>query len=196
MAVALPAAMLKMPSAPVEAHDGWSWVPNVERNAVPSAATVIGNPETAELTVRSSVPAGEYTRRQRLTMLSVHDNITLGVESLRDHSLDTLLELDGDTYFVDPEGRYRVNFRIKRVPVSPTKPHGIDYSLTLHDSNNHRIAGFDNAHPVRGGLWKNPFDHFHRRKTAKAYVYSDAAALLEAFWRLVDDTLFERGVRV
>jgi hypothetical protein len=34
-------------------------------------------------------------------------------------------------------------------PVSPVKPHGPDYSLTLHGLDGERLVGFDNAHPER-----------------------------------------------
>ncbi|WP_343313503.1 hypothetical protein AAIB41_00130 [Brucella sp. BE17] len=49
-------------------------------------------------------------------------------------SLDTLLDLDGQVLVVDPEGGRWVKFVVTRVPVSPEKPHGLDYSLTLHAS--------------------------------------------------------------
>jgi len=49
----------------------------------------------------------------------------------RGPTLDVLLDLDGQVLVVDPKG-YRVQFVVTRVPVSPGKPHGIDYSLTLH----------------------------------------------------------------
>jgi hypothetical protein len=41
-----------------------------------------------------------------------------------------------------------LRFVVTRVPVSPEKPHGIDYSLTLHGPDGERLVGFDNAHPV------------------------------------------------
>ncbi|GAB5378057.1 MAG: hypothetical protein AcusKO_45190 [Acuticoccus sp.] len=50
----------------------------------------------------------------------------------RDPGLDTLLDLDGQMLFVDPEGGHWVKFVVTRVPASPDKPHGLDYSLTLH----------------------------------------------------------------
>jgi hypothetical protein len=43
-----------------------------------------------------------------------------------------LLDLDGQVLVVDPEGGHWVRFVVTRVPVSPEKSHGIDYSLTLH----------------------------------------------------------------
>src|SRR5438876_6181265 len=39
---------------------------------------------------------------------------------------------DGQVLVVDPEVGHWVRFVVTRVPVSPEKPHGIDYSLTLH----------------------------------------------------------------
>lgn len=67
----------------------------------------------------------------------------------KDHSLDTLLDLDGDSYVLD--GPYWVKFEAKRVPVSSEKPHGLDYSLTLHDDRGARLLGYDNAHGIQEG---------------------------------------------
>jgi hypothetical protein len=80
------------------------------------------------------------------------------------------------------------------VPASSEKPHGIDYSLTLHDRNGERLVGFDNAHPVARQKRGQPQDHRHRLRTVKAYDYRNAAALLEDFWITVDAVLRERGV--
>ena len=49
----------------------------------------------------------------------------------RDPTLDVLLDLDGQVLVVDPEGGHWVRFVVTRVPASPEKPHGLDYSLTL-----------------------------------------------------------------
>jgi hypothetical protein len=117
------------------------------------------------------------------------------MDTQRDHSLDGLLELDGETLFLDHEGKYHVRFRVKQVPVTKVRPHGLDYSLTLHGPDNKRIAGFDNAHPAPRALWTNPFDHFHRNKVVKPYDYRDAAALLASFWSLVDEVLATRGIK-
>jgi len=54
------------------------------------------------------------------------------VTELRDPNLDLLLDLDGQVLVVDAEGGHWVQFVVTRVPVSPEKPHGLDYSLTLH----------------------------------------------------------------
>ncbi len=67
----------------------------------------------------------------------------------REKSLDTLLVLDGVSYIVD--GPFWVKFEARMVPVTPQKPHGLDYSFTLHDGAGQRLLGFDNAHPIREG---------------------------------------------
>jgi hypothetical protein len=52
----------------------------------------------------------------------------------RDFGVDALLELDGQVFVVDPGGAYWVKFVVHRVDPSPERPHGLNYSLTLHDS--------------------------------------------------------------
>ena len=66
----------------------------------------------------------------------------------RDPTLDVLLDLDGQVLVVDPEGGHWVRFVVTRVAASAEKPHGLDYSLTLHGPDGERLVGFDNAHPV------------------------------------------------
>ena len=87
-----------------------------------------------------------------------------------------------------------VRFVVTRVPVSPEKPHGLDYSLTLHGPDGERLVGFDNAHPVARQKRGEPQDHRHRLRTIRAYEYRDAATLLGDFWTTVDTVLRERGV--
>jgi len=112
----------------------------------------------------------------------------------RDPSLDVLLDLDGEVLVVDPAGRHWVRFVVTRVPVSAEKPHGLDYSLTLHGPDGGRLVGFDNAHPVARQGRGAPRDHRHRLRTVKSYDYRDAATLLRDFWEAVDAVLRERGV--
>lgn len=111
-----------------------------------------------------------------------------------DPSLDTLLDLDDQILVVDPEGGHWVRFVVTRVAVSPEKPHGLDYSLTLHGPDGERLVGFDNAHPVAKQQFGEPQDHRHRLRTIKAYDYHDAASLLMDFWNTVDSVLRERGI--
>jgi len=114
------------------------------------------------------------------------------VTAPRDPCLDTLLDLDGLVLIVDPEGGHWVRFVVTRVQVSPEKPQGLDYSLTLHGQDGERLAGFDNAHRVRRR--GDPHDHRHRLRTVRPYDYRDAATLLADFWAEVDAVLKERGV--
>ena len=65
----------------------------------------------------------------------------------RDLSLDTLLDLDGQVLVIDPDGGHWVRFVVTRIPETEAKPHGLDYSLTLHGPDGERLVGFDNAHP-------------------------------------------------
>jgi hypothetical protein len=114
----------------------------------------------------------------------------------RDPSLDALLALDGETFVADIEGRHWVKFVVKRVPTSAERPHGLSYSLTLHDLRGARLVGFDNAHPAptrRGQSRRVTHDHSHRLKTVRPYEYHDAATLLADFWAEVAAVLKERG---
>jgi len=79
----------------------------------------------------------------------------------KDRGLDTLLELDGEILVVDSSEKHWVKFIVKQVDPSPERPHGLSYSLTLHDETGTRLVGFDNAHPSivqvqgRGGEGQN-----------------------------------------
>jgi hypothetical protein len=50
----------------------------------------------------------------------------------RDHGLDTLLLLDGESFIV--ESGFWVKFEVKQVPASPEKPHGLDLDRSRSDS--------------------------------------------------------------
>jgi len=65
-----------------------------------------------------------------------------------DLAVEYFLELDGTVHFVDGKCKYRVKITAKRTDVTPERPHGLSYSLTLHNEKYERILGFDNAHPV------------------------------------------------
>lgn len=111
----------------------------------------------------------------------------------RDSSLDTLLDLNGQVLVIDEAG-YWVKFVVHRVPASASKPHGLDYSLTLHGVDGDHLVGFDNAHLVAGQSKEKGQDHKHRLRTVRPYDYTDAAALLTAFWREVESVMREIGV--
>jgi hypothetical protein len=117
----------------------------------------------------------------------------------RDPSLDSLLDLDGQILFVDDAGRYWVKFVVRRADVTPERPHGLSYSLTLHGPHGERLVGFDNAHRVTAGRGpsrsrRREHDHRHRLRTVRAYEYRDAATLLGDFWAEADAVLREKGV--
>ena len=115
----------------------------------------------------------------------------------RDAGLDTLLDLHGETLFVDDAGHW-VQFVVVRTKPTPERPHGLSYSLTLHAPDGTRLVGFDNAHRVTdrrgpGSRRGSERDHRHRLGTVRPYKYKDAAKLLEDFWKEVDRVLRERG---
>ena len=85
-----------------------------------------------------------------------------------------------------------------RTEVTPQRPHGLNYSLTLHAPDGARLVGFDNAHPVKerrgpGTRKRHESDHRHRLRAIGPYDYQDAATLLEDFWNEVDAVLKKRG---
>jgi hypothetical protein len=85
-----------------------------------------------------------------------------------DPRLDTLLLLDGETFVV--ERNFWVKFEVKRVPALPEKPHGLDYSLTLHDGDGERLLGFDNAHPIREDPAPGPASNMTTRASEFAFT--------------------------
>jgi len=110
----------------------------------------------------------------------------------RDGSLDTLLDLDGEIFPMD--NGYWSKFEAKKVEPTNQIPHGIRYSLTLHDRNNTRILGFDNAHvhktqQMKYGARKVTRDHKHKTEKVYNYEFKSASRLLEDFWDAVDQIL-------
>lgn len=110
----------------------------------------------------------------------------------RDPSLDTLLDLDGQVLVIDEAG-YWVKFVVNQVPATSDKPHGLDYTLAMHGADGERLVGFDNAHQVAGQDRRAARDHKRRLRTVKPYDYTDAAALLPAFWKEVESIMREKG---
>jgi len=105
--------------------------------------------------------------------------------SENDSSLNTLLELNGEIFPMD--SGYWTKIEAYRVAPARHMPHGIRYSLTLHDRYNNRILGFDNAHSFRPrrkkyGARKITWDHKHRYEKISPYEYESASQLLEDFW--------------
>ena len=105
------------------------------------------------------------------------------------HDLENLLMLDGEIFPMDNE--CWVKFEAKRVEVSKKIPHGVRYSLTLHDKRNQRVVGYDNAHsfkPRKGkyGAKKETWDHMHKKMETFPYEFSSAVELIEDFWNSVE----------
>jgi hypothetical protein len=128
-------------------------------------------------------------------LLSEPDNIIHVIH--RDAALDTLLDLDGQQFTIEPSG-YTVKFKASMVPPTSMRPHGVSYSLTLHAPDGTRLVGFDNAHGVRSSRGpagaSREADHRHRLGTTRAYRYVDALQLLEDFWAEVNAVLDARGI--
>jgi Family of unknown function (DUF6516) len=120
------------------------------------------------------------------------------MESLPEHELTYLLNFDGTIYLFD-EG-YWLKIEVKRTTPTPQRPHGLSYSLTLHDPEGTRLLGFDNAHaPPRGGRYKAKpvaHDHWHRTEQDKGrpYTFRSALQLVQDFLDEVERILGERGV--
>jgi hypothetical protein len=109
-----------------------------------------------------------------------------------DHELEFLLSLDGIEFRL--LSGHMIKIEAHTVTATGTRPHGLKYSLTLHDASGQRIYGMDNAHGIRR---KPEFDHRHlygRRKIV-GYAYLGPAELLADFYREVERILSERGAR-
>ncbi len=115
----------------------------------------------------------------------------------KDHGLETLLDLDG--VIIEQIQGFWVKFEVSRTEITPYCPHGIRYSLTLHDRYGQRVMGYDNAHAVKfpkkykyAGR-KVEYDHHHRHVSDKGvpYEFESAYQLLEDFFVSVDDILNE-----
>jgi Family of unknown function (DUF6516) len=116
----------------------------------------------------------------------------------RDPGIDTLLVMDGEVFTLDATGQLWVKFEVARCAVSAERPHGLKYSLTLHDETGARLLGFDNAHPLRegsgpGARTRIQYDHRHTGERTRFYDYADAATLLADFWKEVDIVMQERS---
>jgi hypothetical protein len=111
---------------------------------------------------------------------------------IRDGGLDILLSLHGEV-FVDNTG-YWQKIEAWRVPVTAGIPHGLRYSLTLHDRTNKRVMGYDNAHAIPPARKKYSaaryveWDHMHTHPSDKGthYEFISATQLLEDFFRDVN----------
>ncbi len=114
-----------------------------------------------------------------------------------DAGLATLIDLHDQV--IDQGHGYWVRIEAWRVAANRHIPHGIRYSLTLHEPYGRRILGYDNAHAVKPpGRYKFagtrlPYDHRHRHVSDKGvpYAFRDAYQLLADFFAEVDRVLKE-----
>lgn len=109
--------------------------------------------------------------------------------------LENLLNLDGEIFPM--ENGYWTKFEAYRVEPNEHIPHGIRYSLSLHDKNKTRVVGFDNAHAVkpkrrRYGARKVTWDHRHNLERVMSYEFETVGQLLEDFWAAVEEFMGER----
>lgn len=83
-----------------------------------------------------------------------------------DPAIEALLDLDGSV--LDQGNGYCIIIEARRTKISDNFPHGVRYSLTLHEPYGKRILGYDNAHVIKppkkfkyaGRILA--FDHKHR----------------------------------
>ncbi len=101
------------------------------------------------------------------------------------NDLENLLNLHGEVFPMD--NGYWVKFDAYEVEKIVSIPHGVRYSLTLHDKNNHRVIGYDNAHSFKSskkyGANKSSYDHIHKQMDIVAYEFESASQLIEDFWK-------------
>jgi hypothetical protein len=112
--------------------------------------------------------------------------------------LEPLLDLDG--FLAEVGGGFWVKIVAHREPPDRDRPHGVSYTLTLHDSAGRRVFGIDNAHPVRlsrgpSGRSSTVRDHVHRGESVRRYAFVNANRLVEDFWQEVEAILKKEGVQ-
>lgn len=115
----------------------------------------------------------------------------------RDPAVDTLLDLHGS--ILDQSNGYWIKIEAWQVDMSDQIPHGIRYSLTLHEPYGKRILGYDNAHAVKppkkfkyaGRILA--YDHKHRHATDQGvpYEFTDAQQRIYDFFVDADRVLQE-----
>lgn len=113
--------------------------------------------------------------------------------------ISTLIDLHDQV--LDQGNGYWIKIEAWQVPVSKSVPHGVRYSLTLHEPYGKRVLGYDNAHAVKppkrlkfAGR-RLSFDHKHRHASDKGvpYEFRDAHQLLSDFFLEADRVM--KGVK-
>lgn len=117
-----------------------------------------------------------------------------------DYGIETLLNLDGWTTEVG--GGFWISVKAFTVPPDELRPHGINYSMSMHRPGGTRILGYDNAHPPKIGSGpaqksqqrSRGSDHRHFRERVTWYDFESPGKLVEDFWNDVQTVLEEEGV--
>jgi len=115
----------------------------------------------------------------------------------RDTAIDTLLDLHDS--ILDQCNGYWIKIEAWQVKVSEQIPHGIRYSLTLHEPHGRRILGYDNAHTVKppkkfkyaGRILAYDHKHRHASDQGVPYEFKNAQQLINDFFADVDCVLQE-----
>jgi hypothetical protein len=110
--------------------------------------------------------------------------------------------LDLDRQWIGYEKGYWATFRVSVVAPDEGRPHGLQYSLSLHGPNDDRLLGYNNAHPIdvatgpaRKSKRPMAYDHINRRgRRVLPYRFTTPSRLLEDFFTDVVDILKEEGV--
>jgi len=103
---------------------------------------------------------------------------------------EVLLNLNGYRHYNRDDG-YWIKIEAWETEITDARPHGLRYSLSLHDANGTRVIGFDNAHGIKVGnkrrysARKIVYDHEHRLNKVMPYDFRSSARLLEDFWKAV-----------
>lgn len=119
----------------------------------------------------------------------------------RDPAVDSLLDLHES--ILDQGGGYWIKIEVWRTAISSGVPHGIRYSLTLHEPHGKRIMGYDNAHAVKpprkfkyaGRILAYDHKHRHVADQGVPYEFKDAQQLINDFFADVDMVLQEARKR-
>ena len=113
----------------------------------------------------------------------------------KDKGLETLLDLNG--VVIDQEKGYWVKFEVSKTDVTKDRPHGLSYSLTLHEKYGKRVMGYDNAHAVKlpkkykysGRIIEHDHHHRYSLDSGVPYEFKDAYQLLQDFFEKVDEII-------
>jgi hypothetical protein len=118
-----------------------------------------------------------------------------------DSGIRNLLDLDGS--ILDQGDGYWIKIEAREVEPTKDIPHGIRYSLTMHEPYGKRILGYDNAHAVKPPKkfkyagQRLPYDHRHRHVSDHGvpYAFVDAHQLFADFFEEVDTVLTQHKQR-